>query len=433
MGTKKKIVVAKKQKIVIKPIGVNKGKVVPKSSPAKNPKKIVKPLVKKDNKAKGKKKIKNQPNAFAYDLYAKNLTRDPYQFFLEDGNHIRKNISDITFPKLFIPRTPFSSKTITVTINNYSNEKKSVPIFSFYKPIPERVEVTVGESSYDFVMKTILSDPMYVTSLRLTSLNMNQSIKVVNIEKKTRHGEIASYPLLPLSYFSPYQYQTGIIELCPYNIRIDVGVSLTFDVLPHTVLVVTFFVGDFKSNEEFLAYINKHSAPVTRVGNQVPILIENTSDKKQKINLFDVNKSEWNPLINKNIKIERLFDSSYQETLQEFQDFGFFDRINKLRIFTSNINQLTSPIHSKYLGKKGLNPKIDTHQFQSHLVDENFKFKAGCPLTITIEPNTQVLYCFYEEISVIEQAKRKFYASHGRELEKLGLSLVENKPTVKQK
>jgi hypothetical protein len=318
---------------------------------------------------------------------------------------------------------PEYSKTITLTIENCANSKQAVSLFSLEKQLPNRVFVDAAESDYEFLKKVLLSKDIYTTGFRMYSPNMWQFSNVLRVSKKDIHGYQAQYPLIAAQYISPYQYQIGIIDINNHGIKISPGVELEVNIEPKTSVTLTFFCNDFKNDEEFFKHISTHHKNYKSDFKQFPILIENRSNVEKEVVLFDRNKIYDD---NGDIKVGCL-TYSYVELINEMPHNN---KINRLKAFSLNKNQITKAIKAKQFGKDGVIPGLSKYQFQDNIIDIEFKYKWSekDPLKIMVAPKTQVLYLFYEYKTELEIEKEQFIRDNSLRASMLGLDIVKSKP-----
>jgi hypothetical protein len=161
---------------------------------------------------------------------------------------------------------PDFNRTYTLTLTNSSTDAP-ITIFGANQFInavnfglPVTVTATVGESSYQEMLSETQTAPFVISGFRVTSANPAQLEQVLQIRKRDGNGQIASYPLQIGTYFSAFQFQSGIREINPYNITFAGTTQIGLTLLASTTVVFTFFVGKRVEADNRL-----HSKPVIGV------------------------------------------------------------------------------------------------------------------------------------------------------------------------
>ena len=159
---------------------------------------------------------------------------------------------------------PDFDRTYTITIINKNKSEKitdeagretdkgdtPITLFGFNQfwrhprlGLPEGIDVSVGESSYDEMMIESATSPFIISGFRMSSANAQQLDQVLNIIQRTGNGQRASFPLQVGNYFSAFQFQALIREVYPYNITFTGATQISFTMFAETTLVMMLFVG----------------------------------------------------------------------------------------------------------------------------------------------------------------------------------------------
>ena len=181
---------------------------------------------------------------------------------------------------------PDFNRTYTITIQNKSKGDIPITLFganefsnAFNFGLPVFIDVTVLESSYQELLAETQTAPFIISGFRVTSLNPAQLEQVLQIRKRDGNGQIASYPLQIGTYFSAFQFQSGIREVNPYNITFAGTTQISFTILKAATLTITLFVGkrveqDNSLHAKPLIGVSTHKLPF--VARQQLTLSENT-------------------------------------------------------------------------------------------------------------------------------------------------------------
>ena len=145
---------------------------------------------------------------------------------------------------------PDFNRTYTLTVTNTIAADTPVTLFganqfinAFNFGLPATINATVGESSYQEMLSETQTAPFVISGFRVTSANAAQLEQVLQIRKRDGNGQIAAYPLQIGTYFSAFQFQSGIREINPYNITFAGTTQISLTILASATVVFTFFVG----------------------------------------------------------------------------------------------------------------------------------------------------------------------------------------------
>lgn len=94
--------------------------------------------------------------------------------------------------------------------------------------------------SYLQLLTQSSSQPFETSLIRIQSSNTNQVTQIIAVTVTDANGQSATLPIITQSYFSSYQFQSGILDV-PYSVKIDANTNLTSTILGNTTVTFTFF------------------------------------------------------------------------------------------------------------------------------------------------------------------------------------------------
>lgn len=94
--------------------------------------------------------------------------------------------------------------------------------------------------SYLQLLTQSSSQPFETSLIRVQSSNVNQVTQIIAVTVTDANGQSATLPIITQSYFSSYQFQSGILDV-PYSVKIDANTNLTTTILGNTTVTFTFF------------------------------------------------------------------------------------------------------------------------------------------------------------------------------------------------
>ncbi len=133
-------------------------------------------------------------------------------------------VNNFVFPirKLFFRASIPSHKVIVIDVENTSTIDQQLVLFGSNRHLsepnfgnPESVKITTGSSNvtYGQILQQI-KDKKYETNLmRVLSMNSAQVTQTLGINETDMTGSMVCFPIITQNYFSPIQFQSGVVDI----------------------------------------------------------------------------------------------------------------------------------------------------------------------------------------------------------------------------
>lgn len=173
-----------------------------------------------------------------------------------------------------------------ISVTNTTGGTLTVVLFGMYQYLQSTnygssVGLTVTPSqtnvSYLMLLQQSAAQPFETSLIRVQTTNAAQVTQILTITSTDANGQTCTVPVITQNYFSPNQFQSGIIDV-PYNVTIDGNTNITSQILANTTVVYTFFPAEKVNPARALASrgespLKRYAAPAVPINrNQYPVL-----------------------------------------------------------------------------------------------------------------------------------------------------------------
>jgi len=264
--------------------------------------------------------------------------------------------------------------TLTVSIKNNSKKKIPLKLFSLTDPVDENLEVTVAESSYDFLLKTCVGHSHKVNGIKVMTNKIEQIESHATVKSETAYGNIITFPSIFLTEdFVKQKDGSHIGDVKDLQMEINGLMTYEIDVVGEGEMEITFFLDG--------AYLRKNDETT------LCVTIINDSEKKKKVPIFQSPSEEWI----EGIKYESV--ASYMELLMELEHYSYY--IDHVRVYCQNPEQFKHPIYLP--DRTGNEFKVtdpESRPFFASTGKLTYYTDQENPLEVEVERMTKVIYMF---------------------------------------
>ncbi len=160
---------------------------------------------------------------------------DTYMEYEEDYDDYRRSTLSKIDP---------NDRTLTVTVNNTTDEEKIATIFGGNKEVqqPDGVTVEVGESSHKEVREESKANPFRIVGLKYSVSDALQFDNVLKIVNKTASGTITTRVWQPRNSSSPQNFDKNMVDSGGFAMNVSGQSSIELTINPQTKAVFTFTI-----------------------------------------------------------------------------------------------------------------------------------------------------------------------------------------------
>jgi hypothetical protein len=155
--------------------------------------------------------------------------------------------------KVSLPSFESMDKYLTVSIENNSNKKEVVNLFSMNNlSLPDHLKIKIHEAYYglhDELIK-IKEGNKYINGLRYCVSNRDQLNNSLMFTKYSGFGYIQSVEFRPLAFMTSYQQQALQIDAPGYKFMLNSGTIIDVPINPNEKITLLFQICDIPNENE---------------------------------------------------------------------------------------------------------------------------------------------------------------------------------------